>query len=50
MTELVVGKYKFYPYEFDKDKTPDLEEIVRRLEKEKRRKRVSKDKLAPQKK
>jgi hypothetical protein len=28
MTELQLGKYKFYPYEFDKKETPTLEELV----------------------
>lgn len=25
--ELQLGKYEFYPYEFDKSKTPTLEEL-----------------------
>lgn len=33
MTELIIGKYKFYPYEFDKRKTLTLEEMNERLEK-----------------
>lgn len=39
MTELVVGKYEFYPYECSKCKEPtlhDLEELLRSLKDEKR--------------
>lgn len=38
MTELIVGRYKFYPYEFDKRETPTLEELVERLEKIRKKK------------
>ena len=27
MAELVLGKYEFYPYELEKDKTPALEDL-----------------------
>lgn len=39
MAELVVGKYKFFPYECSKCKEPtlqDLEELLRSLKDEKR--------------
>lgn len=36
--ELQLGKYKFYPYEFDNRKTPTLEEIVELWEKIRKKK------------
>lgn len=33
--ELQLGKYEFYPYEFDKDETPTLEELKKLLRKAK---------------
>jgi len=33
--ELQLGKYEFYPYEFDKSDTPTLEELVELLSKRK---------------
>ncbi|MBX3288664.1 MAG: hypothetical protein KF855_04900 [Acidobacteria bacterium] len=48
MTELQLGKYEFYPYEFDKEKTQDLEEIVRRREEKKGVSQHRKDKLVQQ--
>lgn len=38
MTELIVGKYKFYPYEFDKREPLTLDELVERREKIKAKK------------
>lgn len=38
MTELIVGKYKFYPYEFDKKETQTLGELVERWKKIKAKK------------
>ncbi|MCA1588838.1 MAG: hypothetical protein LC730_05510 [Acidobacteria bacterium] len=35
MTELQLGKYEFYPYELDKDKTPTLEDLKKLLKKAK---------------
>jgi len=37
MTELRLGKYEFYPYEFDKSETPTLEELKELLRKAKAR-------------
>jgi hypothetical protein len=37
-TESIIGKYKFYPYEFDKRKTLILEELAERFEKIKAKK------------
>ena len=31
MAEFQLGKYEFYPYEFDKSEPPTLEELWRRL-------------------
>ena len=31
--ELQLGKYEFYPYEFDRDKTPTLEDLKKLLKK-----------------
>ena len=33
--ELQLGKYEFYPYEFDKDKTSALEDLKKLLKKAK---------------
>lgn len=33
--ELQLGKYEFYPYEFDKDKTPTLEDLKKLLKRAK---------------
>lgn len=35
MAELQLGKYEFYPYEFDKSKTPTLEDLKELLRKAK---------------
>ena len=37
--ELQLGKYEFYPYEFDKDKTPTLEDLKKLLKKAKANRR-----------
>ena len=37
--ELQLGKYEFYPYEFDKSKTPTLEDLQKLLKKAKARQR-----------
>lgn len=37
MTELVVGKYEFYPYERDRCETHTVEELLEMLEKTKGR-------------
>ena len=43
MTELQLGKYEFYPYEFDKSETPTLQELMECLEKAKSRVRTGID-------
>jgi len=37
--ELQLGKYEFYPYEFDKDKIPTLEDLKKLLKEAKSRSR-----------
>jgi hypothetical protein len=39
--ELRIGKYEFYPYEFDKNQTPTLEDLRKLLKKAKARRRKS---------
>ena len=39
MAELQLGKYEFYPYEFERSETPTLEELMEWLEKAKSRSR-----------
>ena len=41
MTEIQLGKYEFYPYEFDKSETPTLEDLKKLLKKIKAEKRKS---------
>lgn len=47
--ELQLGKYEFYPYEFDKEKAVTLDELLERLEKRKT-KRVSPKRSATRRK
>jgi hypothetical protein len=39
--ELQLGRYEFYPYEFDEDKTPTLEDLKKLQKKAKANKRKS---------
>ena len=43
MTELQLGKYEFYPYEFDGSEPPTLEELMEWLAKAKGRVRTGSD-------
>ena len=43
MAELQLGKYEFYPYEFERSETPTLEELMELLEKAKSRVRTGSD-------